>query len=290
VIRGNVFDNPDQKAMELFDCEGVSDAPVRLDDARRNLIEGNRFAGTAASGKTNDYNAIQHGGQENIVRRNVYRDNLGGGVNYQEYSDESLYVYKNRLYNNTFYNNRCYAIIGQSGPSSRFYDNRVVNNLLFQNTNCSGGGSAQVDLDDPSLVVLVNNTQATSNPGFVNANGGDFTLQATSPEIDKGIFVAQAVGSGNGTTLPVDDAGWFYDGYDIDSEQGDLIQLEGTTTAVRILDIDYANEVLTLQQAVTWTDGQGVNLAFAGDSPDTGAFEYTGNVVRPKPPENLQSE
>ena len=62
--------------------EGVSDAPVRLDDARRNLIEFNRFLGTAPAGRNHKYNAIQHGGQQNIVRYNLFRDNLGGGVNY----------------------------------------------------------------------------------------------------------------------------------------------------------------------------------------------------------------
>ena len=31
VFRGNRFDNPDQKSAEIYDCEGVSDAPYELD-------------------------------------------------------------------------------------------------------------------------------------------------------------------------------------------------------------------------------------------------------------------
>ena len=289
VIRGNVFNNPSQKAMELYDCEGTSDAPVRLDDARRNLIEWNRFEGTAGSDAPHRYNGIQHGGQESIVRFNVYRDNLGGGVNFQEYSDASLYVYRNRLFNNTFYNNRCYGIIGQSGPSSRFYDNRVVNNLLYQNVNCSGGGG-QVSIENSSLVIMTNNTEASSDPGFINAAGGDFSLQVNSPEIDNGVFVASTVGAGNGTSVQLDDVGWFYDGYGIAGEQGDLIRFEGTDMAVQVLDVDYATGLVMLESSITWTNGQGVHLAFAGDAPETGAFEYTGDVVRPMPPGNLDSE
>lgn len=287
IIRKNVFNNPDQKAMEVFDCEGVSDAPVRLDDARRNLIESNWFNGTAASWKPNDYNAIQHGGQENIVRFNVFQGNLGGGVNYQEYSDESLYVYGNRLFNNTFYDNRCYGVIGQSGPSSRFYDNRVVNNLLFKNADCSGG-DGQVSIEDPTSVILTNNSEVLIDPGFVNASVGEFNLQPNSQEVDAGVFVAKTVGAGSGITLQVDDSGWFSDGFGITSESGDLIQLQGAGEPIRVLAIDYANDVLTLETATSWSDGQGVHLKYTGNAPDVGAFEYSADLVRPRAPENLQ--
>lgn len=287
VLRSNEFDNPDQKAMEIYDCEGVSDAPVRLDDAKRNVLELNRFLGTAASGASNNFNAIQHGAQQTIVRRNVFADNLGGGVNYQYYSDESLYVNQNRLYNNTFYNNRCFAIIGQSGPANRFFDNRVVNNLLFQNSSCSGGGG-QVSIADSGSVILSNNSQVNSDPGFANANARDLTLTSGSSQIDAGAFVARAASSGSGTSLVVDDASWFYDGFGIVGESGDEIQLEGQGTSATILAINYATNTITLSTSLTWNNGDGVHLKYAGNAPDVGAFEFGATQTkRPNPPSNL---
>ena len=143
----------------------LCDAPVRLDDTKRNLLEKNRFYGTPPARRDYYFNAIQHGGQKNIVRNNAFTNNRGGGVNYQYYADESIFVYGNRLYNNTFYENDCYAIIGQSGRRNRFYDNRVVNNLLFRNRDCDGG-SRQTSIRDRGAVILSNNGQTKKDPGF----------------------------------------------------------------------------------------------------------------------------
>jgi hypothetical protein len=91
VFRGNTFSNPSQKAIEIFDCEGVgSDNPIRYDATRHNVFEQNLVVDTHASTRDYDYNAIQHGGQYTIVRGNVFSNNQGGGVNYQKYSNESL--------------------------------------------------------------------------------------------------------------------------------------------------------------------------------------------------------
>ncbi len=93
VFRGNRFSNERQKAIEIYDCEGVgSDNPVRDDDTKRNLFEDNEVTMTRGAGRDHEYNGIQHGAQHTIVRRNVFRHNAGGGVNFQEYSRESRYV------------------------------------------------------------------------------------------------------------------------------------------------------------------------------------------------------
>ena len=155
-IRGNRFDNAVQKAIEIFDCEAVSDAPFQLDATKRNLIEGNVFLRTRGSVSNYKYNAIQHGGQYTIVRRNVFSNAAGGGVNFQQYASESLFVYGNRLYHNTFYSNRCFAIVGNRGAPKQYYDNRAINNLLYLNRDCAGSGD-QVSIDDPAAVVLTAN-------------------------------------------------------------------------------------------------------------------------------------
>ena len=273
VIRANTFNNPDQKAMEIYDCEGVSDAPVRLDDTKTNLLEDNQFLGTRASTKNYKYNAIQHGGQQTIVRHNVFANNLGGGVNYQIYSQESLYVYKNRLYNNTFYNNNCYGIIGNSGKADQYYDNRVVNNLLYKNTDCNGENE-QIAISDSDVTILINNSLADENPGFTNAALLDLTLTEKSNQIDTGTYVAQATIAGSGTSLVVDDASWFYDGFGIPGETGDQIRIEGQDSVVTVESIDYSTNTLTLSRSLTWNTGDGVHLKYSGNSPDVGAFEF----------------
>jgi parallel beta-helix repeat protein len=284
IIRGNEFDNPTQKAMEIYDCEGTSDAPIRFDDAMRNVVERNSFLGTAASSGDNDYNAIQHGGQRTIVRYNIFTTNLGGGVNYQHYADESEFVYGNRLYNNTFYNNRCFGIIGQSGPSNQIYDNRATNNLLFRNVSCSGGAQ-QVRIEDPDSVILANNTLANSDPGFDDAANGDLRLIATSNQIDAGAFVTRAVASGIGTLLVVHDASYFIDGFGIAGEGGDSVRVQGSPDTARVTAVDYARNTLTLDRSLSWSAGAGVHLSYSGGAPDVGAFEY--GVTTPNPPTDL---
>jgi hypothetical protein len=287
MIRNNTFANPRQKAVEIYDCEGISDAPHRLNATKRNVFEGNSFTETAAADREYRYNAIQHGAQQTIVRHNIFRNCEGGGVNYQHYLDESIYVYGNRLYNNTFYNNRCYAVIGNSGFTSRYYDNRVVNNLFYKNNDCDGRGG-QTRIDDPREVILINNALAITDPQFVDERNNDFHLMSSSPYIDKGVFVTKTTAAGNGKSLRVVDAGYFYDGFGIPGETGDLIQLEGQSIQARIIAIDYASNILTLDQSLTWKKDQGVHLAFSGNSPDMGAFEYTRNEAEaPAPPNRI---
>lgn len=290
VFRKNTFSNPIQKAVEIYDCEGTSDGPYRLDATKRNLFENNTFTETLASDSDHRYNAIQHGAQHTIVRRNVFRNCKGGGVNYQSYADESLYVYSNRLYNNTFYNNGCYGIIGDTGTVGRYYDNRAMNNLLYKNTSCSSANE-QVRIPDPQTVILSNNTLATSDPKFVNEMDNDFHLAASSPSVDSGVFLSTASNSGSGSTFAVTDAGYFYDGFGIEGEVGDTIQLEGQLTGARIVSINYGNNLIILDKPLIWTKGQGVSLIYAGNAPDIGAFEYGLPVlVAPSPPINLRIE
>ena len=289
VVRNNTFSNPEEKAIEIFDCEAVSDAPYLLDATKRNLFEGNLFTFTRAASASYLYNAIQHGAQYTIVRDNVVRDCLGGGFNYQHYSDESLYVYGNRMYNNTFYNNACYGVIGASGPSSEFYDNRITNNLLYKNTSCSGSNQ-QTSIANSSEVIMTSNVLATSDPGFTNEASNDFHLTSSSPNIDAGTFLTKTTTAGSGTVMPVDDASYFYDGYGIDGESGDAIQLEGDTTVVHVVGINYQTNELTLDGPLTWSTGQGVSLQYSGSAPDVGAFEYSSNSTRsPATPTSLRA-
>ncbi len=273
VVRGNVFANSTHKAMEIFDCEGGSDAPFRLDSTKRNLVEQNYFSITRGASRPYEYNGIQHGGQYSIVRRNVFLQDQGGGVAYQSYPQESLFVYGNRLYHNTFYDNRCFAVIGYSGDPKQYSDNRVMNNLFYKNRDCSGQGD-QVSIADSGAVILSGNAMESRDPAFVDEQKHDFHLKSDSGMIDRAGSLTTAREAGQGTTMPVRDVMWFFDGFTIPGETGDEIQLLGTTDSARIVSIDYKANTLTLDRSLSWRSGQGVALKFAGVAPDYGAFEY----------------
>jgi hypothetical protein len=289
LIRRNRFDNARQKAIEVLDCEGVSDAPVRLDATKLNLIENNLFLRTKPAGRNYEYNAIQHGGQATIVRRNVFRTAGGGAVNYQQYERESLYVYSNRLYHNTFYDNRCFAVSGTAEPNpKRYYDNRVINNLFYKNRDCAGGG-AQTSVPDARSVILVSNAVEKDNPGFVNEAAGDLHLAAGSPMIDRASGLTKIPAAGSGRTLTVADPLPFFDGFKIPGESGDQVQVLGSTETARVVRIDYRARTLTLDRELTWKAGDQLAVAYSGAAPDFGAFEFVPRasailpVARPTP-------
>jgi hypothetical protein len=285
VVRDNLLVNANQKGMEIFDCEGGSDAPKIYDTTKRNVIEGNIFLITRGSSRVYMYNAIQHGGQYTIVRRNGFLSDLGGGVNYQQYAEESLYVYGNRLYHNTFYANRCFALVGNTGDPSKYYDNRAVNNLFYKNHDCEGRGD-QVSIAESSSVLAESNAVETKDPGFVDESKLNLHLKADSPMIDRAGALTNTKSAGQGNELPVRDVMWFYDGYSIPGEVGDEIQLLGTTDTARIVSINYKASVLVLDRPLSWRGGQGVSLKFAGLAPDYGADE----VGLTPPPDKSETE
>ncbi len=288
VVRANTFDNASQKAIEVYDCEGVgSDNPVRYDAAHRNLFELNQVIRTRASSQDNDYNAIQHGAQQTIVRRNVFRNNDGGGVNYAEYANEARYIYGNRLYHNTFYANKCYAIIGDIGTSN-YRDQRVKNNILYRNVTCSGGAT-QTRIPDTGAVILTSNAIETSSPGFVNEAANDFNLTSGSRMIDAAAALTATASAGSGTTMTVQDASYFYAGHGIPGEVGDSIQIMGRPEWAVVTAINYSTNMLTLDRSLTWSSGDGVTLRFSGSGPDMGAFEYgSPRSEMPLAPTNLR--
>lgn len=120
--------------------------------------------------------------------------------------------------------------------------------------------------------LFINNT--VLDPEYVDVANHDYHLQAGSPLISSGVFLAQTVGAGSGTSMTVTDAGYFHDGFGIVGETGDSIQLDGGVITAHVTEIDYSTNVLTLDTSLTWSNGQGVSLAYNGDGPDIGAFKY----------------
>ena len=126
------------------------------------------------------------------------------------------------------------------------------------------------------------------NPLFENAGSHDYTITPGSPAYDTGGWLAKITSStGSGTTFTVDDALWFYDGWNIAGETGDVIKTENGQTST-ITSINYNTGEITVNKSISWTNGEGVGLYFNGNRPDIGAFEYSYSISGSlSPPEGL---
>jgi hypothetical protein len=134
-----------------------------------------------------------------------------------------------------------------------------------------------------------------ADPKFVNYAANDFRLSSGSPAIGAGSYLTTVAAgdSGTGTTLLVNDAGFFQDGYGIPGVKPDQIRL-GTTTVVQITSINYATNTLVLASSVNRSPGTPVYLfsdssgrvVLSGNAPDLGALP-SSLQQKPEPPTGL---
>ena len=110
----------------------------------------------------------------------------------------------------------------------------------------------------------------TTNPIFSNPTNDNFTLQANSPDVDAGDFLAKTTKAGIGTQVAVDDIRFFSDG--LGMERGDMIII-GKNTPVRITAIDAATSTIIVDKSITWNMGDPVSYVYSGKAPDIGAIE-----------------
>jgi hypothetical protein len=308
IFRGNHLANSQQKIGEVYDCGAdTSVVPNAFDATSRNVFECNTFAEGVGYYSTSGGNGIQYAGQDGIIRRNAfYQTNVGLGM--QVYDDEALYNHNNRVYHNVFYDNHC-AGVSVRGDG---VDNVFKNNILMANHgvsgDCFGEGEAQLLFRNPLAEIFFERNVIygdapgqdviqdefgsgdtldafeTSHPDlfadnldldplFTDGPDYDFTLQATSPLIDGGVFLTRTTSADSGNTLEVEDARYFHDGFGIEGEQGDLIRLEGDSETARVTAVDIAAGTITVDVSLTWTADQGVAQVFDGDAPDVGLDE-----------------
>jgi hypothetical protein len=310
VIRNNFFANSQQKIGEVYDCGADTSAVANsFDSTKRNLIEGNEFTLTDRYYSTSGGNGIQYAGQDGIIRRNIFR-NANVGLGMQTYEDEALYNHGNRVYHNVFYANDCAGIALSEDESDNVFVNNILAENLGWDGDCAGNSPAQLlyrgglvgvsfrsndfwgggkglpvfqeefgtgdtlaSFEAAQPTVFSGNLEV--GPSFVDEDAFDFHLRAGSALQDAGAFLTTTVGAGSGMTMTVKDARFFYDrfGITIYADVGDTIQLAGTSDTAVVLACDLATNRLTLDRALTWTDGQGVSLAYQGSAPDVGAYE-----------------
>ena len=264
--------------------------------ARQNLFEDNRFAFAGAPPDDNGANGLVLRAPDNIVRGNMCYANGAAGIalaSTRVSIPTGNYIYANTIHHNGY--DSAIDSVWRGGVSFGNWGNgpmpgnTLVNNILHDNRH----GRSITGYGEAGPQILRANWLDEGDPGFADASLPantadaslpDYRLRADSPCIDKGEFPTRVTSaSGSGTEFTVEDAGFYYDGWGIPGEIGDRIQLEGAARAVRVVKIDYEQGRITVDGMLSWTEGQGVSLAYAGAAPDLGAHEYRGPVSQSEP-------
>jgi len=147
-----------------------------------------------------------------------------------------------------------------------------------------------------------------ADPKFVNyvsaaSTSNDFHLQAGSPAIAVGTFLTTVASgdSGSGSSLVVNDASYFQDGYGLSNAYstvyGDCIAVGTASNHVCVTAVNYTTNTLTLASSISRSAGQGVYLysksdgvrVLTGSAPDMGAYPYNGSSSSLAPPSNLSA-
>lgn len=158
--------------------------------------------------------------------------------------------------------------------------NTYDGNLYWQTTDSSGAdiwyynGKKTLSYVQANYITNEGN-EIEVNPAFNDQPNHDYTLSSTSQAIDAGAWLTKITSStASGTTFRVADPNWFYDGWGIPGEIGDVIKTENGQTA-RITSINYDIGAITVSSSISWTNGEGIGLDFKGSKPDIGAKEYS---------------
>jgi hypothetical protein len=113
------------------------------------------------------------------------------------------------------------------------------------------------------------------DPRFRDRATRDYRLAAGSTAIDAATWLTTITSSeptAGGTLLHVADAWWFYDGWDIPGELGDLVMTEGGQVA-RVTAVDIEARTVAVTPAIPTTPDEGLAFAYTGTAPDLGAHE-----------------
>jgi hypothetical protein len=309
-------------------------------DGNYNLIEGSRFGFGSTNPNNDGADSLDLASAKTIVRYNDIFGAMNSGLMFKYgYNQLGHPGTNNRVYNNTFYHNghgNPWYESAHAGCTTcpeqlfgiRFYyptstqDNVVRNNIVYDSRRYVLDGS-DIDPSAAGINTIGNNWLTTNgDPKFSNADLSDPTsqnlfssvhgyvatpipnlsLQPTSPAINGGAALTQAVGAGSGsTTLVVKDALYFQDGtWGSDLARGvtffaDSIAIGTVTNVFQIRSINYDTNTITLASPATWSDKANIWLykksdgavVLSGAAPDFGAHEFTAPSQSPLPPTSL---
>ncbi len=301
VIRGNVFHAGWSRNLSNTGHDDI-------------LVENNIFV-NAYNGGRSAGSMNQFAGNRNILRFNrVFRNY---GVPWVMAATADRPSENVRVYNNLFHGNRGAGLVLESRRPP--FRGMVIKNSIFAGNDpygsrtqlaLSGGGAESVrvinnafdaEYGDASSIVLygdyalgldesrddaaefrgvfLDNVEGPA--GLADPERFDFSLEEQSSLRDAGAPLTETRAAGRGRSLPVEDPYYFYDGYGIEGEKGDLIVVGRPENRAYVVAIDYDNRVLELDRALEWESGSPVAFPWTGDGPDIGVFEH-GDTVRPQ--------
>ncbi|HKW16982.1 MAG TPA: hypothetical protein VJO35_05690 [Terriglobales bacterium] len=290
-----------------------------------NVIEGNlqyHAVGPNAKGFLfqSDSGSICTSSCFNLIQRYNVISRIGSGVN----SPGNLTWPNIKFYNNTAVDatsesigimNNLSGMTNASQLNSIYYSSGWPgsgNTIYTCGSNCTPGYNLFFCSGTCQGASFPGNTgNKNANPNFVNyISAGnprnDYHLQAGSPAIAAGTYLT-TVASGDsrsGTSLVVNDASYFQDGYGLSNAysavNGDCIAVGTASNHVCVTAVNYATNTLTLASSISRSAGQGVFLysksdgvqVLTGNAPEIGAYPYSGGSSSgppPTPPSNLSA-
>jgi hypothetical protein len=154
--------------------------------------------------------------------------------------------------------------------SSSVYNNYFQNNLF--NTSATTGVMWVNNAYDSVAQAQSWNSTLYSGNLQTDPKLDSTTLRplANSPVINAGTSLTKITSaSGSGSSIVVADAYYFTDGLGLTT--GDTIQVNNQLATIK--SINYPTNTLTLNSAISWSQGDAVNLPFSGSAPDIGLLD-----------------
>jgi hypothetical protein len=275
-------------------------------DKFHQLVEGNRFGTVGPPAENGGGECLTVVGPYNIIRFNEMFNPINNAVLFKQGGAGAYYADYNAFYNNTIYKAGRYnnaiapdGIWQGYGIFAPYWTGHYVRvgNEVLNNIVTATGGTTDIDMD-PTVNTVANNFLSDyGDPLFVNTNvadpfslaAPDFSLQAGSPCINAGTHLTHAVGAGNSATaLTVLKANFFQDGtWGCVMARGvtlfpDWIAIGTVGNIVQVSAVDYATNIITLADPMTWADNapiwlyknsSGVRVLY-GAAPEIGAHPF----------------
>ncbi|WP_413692952.1 right-handed parallel beta-helix repeat-containing protein [Psychromonas sp. KJ10-2] len=225
----------------------------------------------------------------NRIYNNTFHDNWCVGIaigRWKKRFEDNQFV-NNLLWNNQgLTKNQCkdqgtQQILFVAKQGDQWFLNNNIGNTNSDKVIGLWGKSPAMSVYDfeGSFIPVQFKDSLAQDPLFVNSAKGDYQLSAASPMIDKGVLLTEITSDNDtGDVLTVADSQFFFDGQGIAGISGDKVMILSKETAslqsAQIVKVDNEQRQLYLDKAVTWEKGDQISLAYSGEKPDIGAFEY----------------
>ena len=195
-----------------------------------------------------------------------------------------------KTFNNFFVNNIMHTMghygITIGGQSAYFdvdyvYDNVFRNNMLYNSTLAEvkryfeTNTIANMETSYPTEFI----DNLTTEPTFTSAATGDFSADdGLAPQVDAGAWLTTITSAtGSGTSFSVANPYFFYDGWGIPGETGDVIKTENGQTATITSVNNGTGQITVASPGLSWIKDEGLALDYSGTKPDIGAEEFGGD-------------